>query len=106
VTNGNSEKTDYQHLNGKNVLIVPADGAFTCINKNQCSILFYTLVPFLKKGGKNDTDIGQREMLQVEIRMQSRHLKGMIEHMLEDVNKKLEKKNDGETVTSDMGMFA
>jgi hypothetical protein len=90
----------------KNFQIITADGAYFSLNKDQSSILFYTQVPFLKKGKNHETDICQSEMLQVEIRMQSKHLQGLIETMLKVLEKKLKQKNDGEAVTSDRGMFA
>ena len=90
----------------KTFQIITADGAYFSLNKDQSSILFYTQVPFLKKGKDHETDICQTEMLQVEIRMQSKHLQGLIETMLKVLDKKLKQNDDGEAVTSDMRMFA
>jgi hypothetical protein len=107
IQESNSER---QSFNGndyiKNFQIIVADGAYFSLNKDQSSILFYTQVPFLKKGKNLETDICQTEMLQVEIRMQSKNLQGLIETMLKVLYKKLKQKNDVEAVISDMGMFA
>ena len=106
ITKRDSKRTNSQGRSyKKNIEIIVADGVFTYITNDLSHLLFYTDIPFLKEGKNNGTDIGKKEMLQVEIRMSTRHLQGMVENILEDINKKLKQKNDNETATSNMEMF-
>lgn len=91
MTENESESThSTEYSNRKPVKVLSVDGAYTKLGSDECRLLFYSVIPYLKRDKNNEPAIDEMEKLQVEIRLSTNSLQKVVSSIIEELTDLLE----------------
>ena len=74
-----------EYSSRKPVKVISVDGAYIKLGTDECRLLFYTVIPYLKWDSTNESAIEEMEKLQVEIRLSTHSLQKVVASIIEEL---------------------